>query len=80
MRIRVSPRVAVLMGGAVLALAWSALAGRGGKEALDVEEVLTVAVSALLHELGHAAVAWGGASPSAPSSWISLGRGWSWEG
>ena len=63
MRIRVSPRVAVLMGGAVLALAWSALAGRGGKEALDVEEVLTVAVAALLHELGHAAAAWGWGVP-----------------
>jgi stage IV sporulation protein FB len=65
MRVKVSPLAGVFGVGAVLASVTAALSDGGGLGGLQrgMGEALTVAVAALLHELGHMAAAWGWGIP-----------------
>jgi len=65
MRVRVSPLAGVFAAGALLVIAAGALSrGEGfGELQRSVGEVLTVALAATLHELGHVAAAWGWGIP-----------------
>lgn len=62
-RVRIHPAAAALGVGMALVALWTALAGRGAGGGLSVGEVAVVALAAILHELGHAAAAWGWSVP-----------------
>ena len=58
-RIRIHPAAAALGVGMALVALWTALTGQEGSGWPEVGEVMAVALAAILHELGHAAAAWG---------------------
>ena len=62
-RIRIHPMVAILGTGMALITLWTACTGQGTEGWLPIGEVAAVALAAILHELGHVAVAWGWSIP-----------------
>lgn len=62
-RIRIRPMAAVLGIGVALMALWGSLTGREEWGALRVGELLSVALAALLHEIGHGVAAWGWSVP-----------------
>lgn len=62
-RIRIHPTAAVLGAGMALITLWTACTGQGTEGRLPIGEVAAVALAAILHELGHVAVAWGWSIP-----------------
>ena len=62
-RIRIRPMAAVFGVGMALVALWSALTGREVWGALRVGELLSVALAAILHEMGHWIAAWGWSVP-----------------
>lgn len=61
MRVRVSSMAVLWAGGVVTVTVWTAMTEGGGASYLRtwLGEAMTVALAALLHELGHIATAWG---------------------
>lgn len=62
-RIRIHPMAAILGAGMALITLWTACTGQGTEGWLPIGEVAAVALAAILHELGHVAVAWGWSIP-----------------
>ncbi|MBR6781763.1 MAG: site-2 protease family protein [Clostridia bacterium] len=62
-RIRIRPMAAILGVGVALMALWGSLTGREEWGALRVGELLSVALAALLHEIGHGVAAWGWSVP-----------------
>ena len=58
-RLRVSPLIVLLAAGVALLTLWHGGGGTYRPADFPLRETLTVAIAALLHELGHAAAAWG---------------------
>ena len=63
MRVRISRRARMMMGGVVLAGGLAALAGQGDLGLPSWQEIVTLLGAALFHELGHVAAAWGWSVP-----------------